>query len=88
MDFKIKCKNCELFIQNKSCFDLHDETKCKESKKCPECMYFISRRRLNICGDLKKWCTNCKEVVDIHHKCYILNEEEFKNKTFEGFVFF
>ena len=29
MDFKIKCKNCELFIQNKSCLDLHDETKCK-----------------------------------------------------------
>ena len=50
-------------------------------------MYFISRRRPHICGDSNKWCTNCK-VVDIHHKCYKCNEEEFKNKTFEGFVFF
>jgi hypothetical protein len=28
LDFKLKCQNCDLFIQNKSCYDLHDETKC------------------------------------------------------------
>ena len=27
-DFQVKCQNCELFIQNKSCFELHDESKC------------------------------------------------------------
>jgi hypothetical protein len=88
LDFKLKCQNCDLFIQNKSCYDLHDETKCRVSKKCPECMYFISRSRPHICGDNHKWCVNCKISVDIIHKCYIRTEEELKTKAFEGFVFF
>ena len=87
-DFQLKCQNCDLFIQNKSCFDLHDESKCKVAKKCPECMYFISRRRPHICGDDHKWCTNCNESVDILHKCYIRTEEDLKLKAFEGFIFF
>ena len=87
-DFKIKCQNCDLFIQNKSCFDLHDESKCQIVKKCPECMYFISRRRPHICGDDHKWCTNCNESVDILHKCHIRTEEDLKLKAFEGFIFF
>ena len=87
-DFKLKCQNCDLFIQNKSCFDLHDESKCQIVKKCPECMYFISRRRPHICGDDHKWCTNCNESVDILHKCHIRTEKDLKLKAFEGFIFF
>ena len=87
-DFRIKYQNCDLFTQNKSCYDLHNEAKCRISKKCPECMFFISRSRPHICGDDHKWCTNCKLSVDLLHKCYIRNEEELKTKKFEGFVFF
>ena len=87
-DFQVKCQNCELIIQNKSCFDLHDESKCRIVKKCPECMYFISRRRPHVCGDDSKWCTNCNEAVDVLHKCYIRIEEDLKLKAFDGFVFF
>ena len=50
-DFQVKGLNCELIIQNKSCFDLHDESKCRIEKICPECMYFISRRIPHVCGD-------------------------------------
>ena len=87
-DFKIKCQNCDLLIQNKSCYDLHDATKCKILKKCHECLYFLSRTRLHICGDDHKWCISCKISVDVLHKCYKRTEEEYKPKTFEGFLFF
>ena len=87
-DFKIKCQNCDLLIQNKSCYDLHDATKCKIVKQCPECLYFLSKPRPHICGDDHKWCISCKISVDVLHKCYIRTEEEYKPKTFEGFVFF
>ena len=60
-DFKVKCRNCALFTQNKSCFDLHEESNCQVAKKCPECLYFILKRLAHVCGDDNKWCTNCSE---------------------------
>ena len=50
-------------------------------------MFFISRSRPHMCGENHKWCTHSKLSVDILHKCYIRTEEEFKTKTFEGFIF-
>ena len=70
-DFKVKCRNCELFTQNKSCFDPHEESNCQVAKKCPECLYYISKRRAHVCGEDKKWCTDCNESVYLLHKCYI-----------------
>ena len=86
--FQNKMPKLKFIYSNKSCYDLHNEAKCRISKKCPECMFFISRSRPHICGDDHKWCTNCKLSVDLLHKCYIRNEEELKTKKFEGFVFF
>ena len=57
-DFKVKCRNCALFTQNKSCFDLHEESNSQEAKTCPDCLYYISKRSTHVCDDDNKWYTN------------------------------
>ena len=88
-DFRINCKICNIIIKNKSCFDLHNESKCSIVNTCDECLYFISKSRPHVCGDNEKWCTNCNEVVDITHKCFIKTAiDTLSKKPFSGYIFF
>ncbi len=39
----------------------------------------------------EKWCENCKESVDLEHKCFVKikkNEETAQPESFEGYIFF
>jgi len=88
-DFIINYKICNIIIKNKSCFDLHNESKCSVVNTCDECLYFISKSRPHVCGDNEKWCTNCNDVVDINHKCFIKTAiDTLFKKPFSGYIFF
>ena len=56
--------------------------------KCEICNKF--KTKIHKCNG--RWCLNCKTMVEMNHKCFILTEEERQTKKpmqkFSGYIFF
>ena len=85
---KKKCKNCEVFFRNDSCQKLHNSSICKRLTKCDDCGFSKSRFGGHVCKQNEKWCPNCKESVDVKHKCFIKKDSSKKVKKVNGKIFF
>ena len=86
-DFKVKCRNCALLTQNKSCFELHEESNCQVSKNVQTAcityqngghMYVMITNGVLIATNQLIYC------IDV----IFIMKKNLKLKTFEGFVFF
>ena len=84
----IVCSYCKETCNNTVCQQIHQELVCKVTRKCHECQAFKSKT--HVCGYSQKWCHNCSKAVEIHHRCFILTEDEKKtqDKQFNGFIVF
>jgi hypothetical protein len=86
--FNKKCKNCEVFIKNDYCQNLHNSSICKSLFKCTDCGFSKSRRGGHVCKENQKWCPNCNLAVDNNDKCFIKKETFKKQKKVNGKIFF
>ena len=43
--------------------------------------------RNHVCVN-QKYCKNCKDVVELDHKCYILNSKKTTTESSRGYIFF
>jgi hypothetical protein len=92
-EFKKKCENCNLNIQNKQCFEIHTSSICNITKKCLTCNE-IKTNKNHVCGENSKWCSSCNKSVELTHMCYIEGElkNEFLNRDkvdkFNGYIMF
>ena len=92
---KKACKKCNLVANNLKCYKVHQESVCSSLNKCETCGV-TGIYTNHICGFDKKWCVNCKQSVELEHKCFILSEaqrqaqykKEKKEQPFSGYVFF
>ena len=86
-----KCSFCNIEIRNETCKKYHEEQLCRSINKCKKCNNFVRKNSVHVCFD-QKYCSNCKQAVDIDHKCYILTESErkesFNNQTTQGYIWF
>ena len=73
---KLICKACGIKTESKLCLRIHEEQVCNFSNLCMKCG---ERKSSNhVCIGNNKWCTNCKKVVVLSHKCFILTDNEKK----------
>ncbi len=86
-----KCQFCNKTCQNAVCQKYHESQFCYVNNICKECGFYISKHHKHVCTN-QKYCSNCKIVVDLQHKCYILTESEKKvcrfKKSSRGLIFF
>ena len=82
------CKFCEAKCKSIKCYNIHTEKICVKAKICNVCNSVKLRR--HVCGEMSKWCFNCKQSVGYQHKCFILREDEKKQKQIKlsGYIFF
>ncbi len=66
----LKCKFCSLVCNNTLCRRYHEEKSCLKIMICNICQRLKIRN--HVCVN-QKYCKNCKDVVELDHKCYILN---------------
>ncbi len=76
-----ECK-CGASLFNAECKSYH-ETKCHVVRRCETCTGLKSAK--HVCLN-QKYCSNCEQVVDIMHMCYI--KSTLKSVKFRGFIFF
>ena len=85
------CKACNIISLNKFCYDLHRSSQCKFLSICNDCNYPKPKRHGHVCKIDEKWCINCKESVNIDHKCYIKKNDSAstkKKKKLAGKIYF
>ncbi len=85
---KFVCTYCKSKCNSIKCLNIHVEKICVQSKICIHCNSVKLRR--HVCGEMSKWCFNCKQSVSYEHKCFILREDEKKQKPIKlaGYIFF
>lgn len=66
----IVCTECNRGFRNDKCFENHENSLCKNVKKCFECLktYRISNKA-HVCEE--HFCITCKNYVSKEHYCYI-----------------
>ena len=74
---KLKCEFCQKICSNK-CKILHETKMCKVTRLCEKCG--LTKKRHHICID-EKFCKNCNKSVVYDHKCFILTEDEKKDRN-------
>jgi hypothetical protein len=84
---------CGLTTNNNTCQQRHNETFCFKKQICNKCNTLKTKKN-HVCTN-QKFCSNCKKVVEIEHRCFILTQKQIderdknkKNKAFAGFIFF
>ena len=80
-----KCK-CGINTNSAKCVRYH-ELLCKEARKCPTCTTTMAVSRKHVCFN-QKYCSNCDEVVELEHMCFIKRVPEQSTVKFNGMVFF
>ena len=80
----LKCNKCKVIANSDMCLQRHYEIVCDKRIICEKCSYYKSKR--HVCTD-QKYCTKCKKVVNLDHRCYI-TKDETKDNPFEGYIFF
>jgi hypothetical protein len=85
---KFKCKSCLKSCNNLLCKRQHEEKFCLAIRTCYICHRIKSL--IHVCTD-EKYCKNCRKVVPIDHKCYILQPEKNEKQneaSMNGYIFF
>ena len=77
-------------MRNDVCAQIHTEKMCAELSKCHDCGIIKPLYRIHICGDNAKYCSNCKQAVELDHRCYIQCEPvtRLREPKFGGYIFF
>ena len=83
------CNACKIECNNQTCYDMHIQQFCFKKLICNTCQTIM--KKPHICLN-EKWCENCKQSVEINHKCFIKTADQIKGKKrekkFNGFIFF
>ena len=85
-----KCEFCYVICQSNECYINHRLKVCGHIPKCINCGSF--QLKSHVCEG--KWCCFCKTELSVDHKCFILTEEQYKQRfnkkrnTCKGFIFF
>jgi len=85
------CPSCNVECNSQNCLKFHLLYMCKVENNCTKCNNF--KRKIHVCSEeQEKFCKNCKLVVNIDHRCYILTEDEKaskkENKGYYGLIWF
>ena len=76
-----KCDSCDMQVANDKCLEIHLQSFCRVANKCDTCGIF--KLKNHVCID-QKHCVNCNHVVHkAYHKCFVLTEEEKKERLKE-----
>ena len=83
-----QCFYCKKKCESLKCLNTHEESYCLIINKCFQCGAL--KRKNHVCGFSQKWCSNCRRTVNMDHECYILCEDEKKEKEtkFNGYICF
>ena len=95
----ITCNECNRLFKNQACYDNHKQpingggrSLCEVIKKCPKCGKAMDIRKLkdggHICG---KECKSCKVIYqpkDTDHICYIQQQEQKEESSYNHLLFF
>ena len=95
----ITCNECNRLFKNQACYDNHKQpingggrSLCEVIKKCPKCGKAMDIRKLKdggyICG---KECKSCKVIYqpkDTDHICYIQQQEQKEESSYNHLLFF
>lgn len=69
----VRCESCQYKFYNDRCLAAHRCT-AKGAQRCGQCGSRIMPYVAHTCGQFR--CTNCSELVDRTHLCYIQREDE------------
>ena len=95
----ILCNECDRLFKNRACYDHHKEpmngggrSVCEVIRKCPHCGKAMDVRKLNskghICGKKCPTCGVTLESKDTDHLCYIQQQEQEKECSYNHLLFF
>ena len=99
VDSGITCNECNRLFKNQACYDDHKQpingggrSLCEVIKKCLKCGKAMDIRKLkdggHICG---KECKSCKVIYqpkDTDHICYIQQQEQKEESSYNHLLFF
>jgi hypothetical protein len=91
--FRMNCEEatveacmCGVKLNNQRCSFNHAQV-CKIARRCPTCTNIMPYKRKHVCYD-QKYCSNCEEVVELDHRCYIKKLARDSKVKFKGVGFF
>ena len=95
----IACNECDRLFKNQSCYDHHKEpingggrSVCKVIRKCEKCGKAMDVKKLNskghICGKKCPTCGVMLEPKDTDHRCYIQQQEQDEESSYNHLLFF
>ena len=95
----IVCNECNRLFKNQACYDHHKEpvdgsgkSVCELIRKCPHCGKAMNVNRLNpeahICGKKCPTCGVILESGDTDHLCYIQQQEQDEESSYNHLLFF
>lgn len=85
------CEFCFVKCKSIDCNRIHTKRVCRKAKICDVCN--TTKNYRHVCVD-QKYCSNCKKVVDLDHKCFILTIEQknastkIKKIENKGYIFY
>lgn len=88
----ITCDSCNTECNSPNCLKFHSLYMCRVENNCKNCNTF--KKKIHVCSDKQeKYCRNCKLVVKIDHRCFILTEDEKvkhdkKDDGYSGLIWF
>lgn len=83
VDEWVFCQDCNRYLQNQACFELHrkksksEKSTCEQYFRCKKCDQIINMRlhkRSHECGE--QFCKTCKDFFENDHQCYMLPTEQ------------
>ena len=77
-DNMIECKSCKKKCYGKDCHERHRKDVCYDARKCIKCGSI--NLKSHICIGQKK-CDLCKCGVDDSHQCFVLTDQEKKQRA-------
>ena len=95
----IMCNECDRVFKNQACYDNHKEpingggrSVCEVIRKCPKCGKAMDVNKLNpkghICGKKCPTCGVILESKDTDHLCYIQQQEQEEERSYNHLLFF
>ena len=95
----IVCNQCDRLFQNQTCYDHHKEpmngggrSVCEVIRKCSKCGKAMDVRKLRDGGHpCERECPTCKLILqpgDTDHLCYIQQEEQKEESSYNHLLFF
>ena len=94
----IVCDECDRLFKNQTCYDRHKEpingggrSVCEVIRKCEKCGKAIDVRKIkngHICGRKCPTCGAMLESEDVDHQCYIQQQEQEEESSYNHLLFF